>query len=70
MRVPVEIEEIELDGDHAPVPSIQATCQRCGHETQSFGTSEKSVKRCLVLLRKECRNEESNFYVASEEDES
>ena len=35
----------------------------CQHTTESFGTGEKSVKRCLVLMRQECPEGEENFYV-------
>jgi hypothetical protein len=63
MRVRCEIQETELDGDYGSVAGISATCSRCGHETQSFGTSEASIKRCLVLMREECPESEQNFYV-------
>lgn len=68
MRVPCEVEEVELEGDYGTVDGVMATCSRCGHTTESFGTSERSVKRCLVLMREECESEESNFYVADDEE--
>jgi hypothetical protein len=65
MRVRCEIEETELENDSGRlIPGVTATCTRCGHETESFGTSERSVSRCLVLMREECGNQEDNFYVA------
>ena len=67
MRVPCVIDEVELEGDHGPVDSISAQCQRCEHVTESFGTSEASVKRCLALMREECPEGERNFYVDSED---
>jgi hypothetical protein len=63
MRIACEIEEVLLDGDYCEVESIRATCSRCDHETESFGTGENSIKRCLVLMREECPNGENNFYV-------
>lgn len=72
MRVLCSIEETELEGDHGPIDSVIAICSRCDHETESYGTSEASIRRCLVLMRKECPNDECNFYVSedgSEEDE-
>jgi hypothetical protein len=66
MRVRCEIEEVELDGDYSMVDGVCATCSRCGHETESFGTSAASVRRCLVLMREECPEGESNYYVAAE----
>ena len=67
MKVECDIEEIELEGDHGTIPSVCATCSRCDHQTESFGTSESSIKRCLVLMREECPNGEDNFYVDLQE---
>lgn len=64
VNVSCEIEETELEGDYGMVASIHASCSRCGHETESFGTSERSIQRCLALMREECPAGESNFYVA------
>ena len=65
MRVEVEVDETELENDEGrDVPGVIAHCERCDHETESFGTSDRSVRRCLVLLREECPLGEQNFYVA------
>lgn len=63
MKVQCEIiqEEIENDEGHL-VDGISAECERCGHCTESFGTSSASIRRCLVLMREECPNGENNFY--------
>ncbi len=66
MRVAVEIEEIELQGDFGPIDSVCARCTRCGHETESFGISEASIRRCLAILREECPEDEQNFYTADD----
>jgi hypothetical protein len=63
MEVPATIEEVQLEGDYGMVDGVEATCTRCGHTTESFGTSDASIRRCLVLLREECPKEERNFYV-------
>lgn len=63
MRVNCTIEETELPGDYGEVPSVRATCSRCGHQTESYGTSDVSIRRCLVLLREECPKDENNYYV-------
>ena len=63
MKVECEIEETELDGDHGMVPSVVATCSRCGHCTESFGTGDSSRRRCLVLMREGCPEGEENYYV-------
>lgn len=64
MRVECSVEEVELDGDNGqPVESVRISCNRCGKVTESYGTTDRSVKRCLVLLRDDCPQNESNFYV-------
>ena len=69
-RVPCEVAEVELEGDYSSeVDGVIATCSRCGHETESFGTSDASVRRCLALLREECPRGEHNFYVDGDGDE-
>jgi hypothetical protein len=55
MQVACDIGETELENDDGRlIPSICATCTRCGHETESYGTGDASVARCLVLMREEC----------------
>jgi hypothetical protein len=64
MEVPVTIDEGEIEDDHGGLrPGIIAECTRCGHTTQSFGTSERSVGRCLALMREQCPEDEKNYYV-------
>jgi len=62
MRVRCTIEETLLDGDWREVEGVMATCSRCGHTTESYGTDEASILRCLAMLREECPRKESNFY--------
>jgi tRNA(Ile2) C34 agmatinyltransferase TiaS len=57
------IDEIELEHDSGRmIKGVQAVCDRCGHTTESFGTSDASVRRCLALMREECPGGEHNFY--------
>ena len=63
MRVEAIITEEELEGDYSTIEGVVAICTRCDHQTESFGTSDASIKRCLVLLREECPQGEQNFYV-------
>ena len=64
-KIECDIEDTVLYNDEydVDVPGVTATCQRCGHSTESFGTGERSVRRCLAMLRNECPNGEHNFYV-------
>ena len=55
MRVACDIEETTLTNDEGlDVESVEATCSKCGHTTESFGTDEPSIRRCLALMREEC----------------
>ncbi len=66
MKVACEISEESMENDDGrEVDGIRATCSRCGHGTESFGTGAASVKRCLALMREECPERESNFYAAA-----
>lgn len=57
------IDYISLDGDYGnEIPSVSATCGRCGYETESYGQSEASILRCLVLMREDCPEGEENWY--------
>ena len=68
MKVEVEIAEIELENDNGiPIDSVEATCTRCDHTTESYGTGDASRRRCLALMREECPEGESNFYVDADE---
>lgn len=64
MKIECAIDQTTLTNDNGQdVDSVTARCSRCDHSTESFGTSDASVRRCLVLLRDECPLGESNFYV-------
>lgn len=63
MKVDCTVDETELEGDYGVVEGVTATCSRCDHVTESYGTTDSSIRRCLVLLREECPRGEQNFYV-------
>jgi anti-sigma factor RsiW len=68
MQVTCSIEETELENDEGrEISSVCATCSRCDHETTAYGTSDRSVKRALVMMREECPNGEDNFYVSGDD---
>ena len=51
MRVPCALTETELDGDYAAVPGVVVNCSRCNNEAECFGTSARSERRALMMLR-------------------
>ena len=67
MKVECDFQYVELENDEGhDVEGVIATCSRCEHSEESSGTSEASIRRCLVLLRENCPREERNFYVQGE----
>lgn len=68
-RVEVEFEKDDIEDERGhEQPGVRATCTRCDHVTESFGTGPKSRMRCIMLLREECPNNEENFYVDADDD--
>ena len=62
-KVKCSIEETYIENDYGhETEGVIVTCNKCGHETQSFGTSDASINRCFWLLSEECPNDEHNFY--------
>jgi hypothetical protein len=70
MRVRCEVAEVELEGDHGTVDGLCVACTRCEHQAEVFGTSSRSVRRALVMLREECPEGENNFYAADGSDDT
>lgn len=66
MKIECYIDATTLTGTYGnQVSGVCTTCSRCGHSTESFGTRQGSIRRCLALMRQECINEENNFYVVA-----
>lgn len=61
MKVDCYIEQ--MDGFEEEPPETRAECNRCRHETESYGTEDVSIRRCLVLMREECPLRENNYYI-------
>jgi hypothetical protein len=67
MRIFCSIDYDELENDDGySVEGVAAVCSKCGHTTESFGTSDRSVRRCLALMREECPENKSNFYFSDD----
>ncbi len=49
-------------GSVVSIPSVRARCSRCGHTTESGGREERSITRCLVLMREQCPRGERHYY--------
>jgi hypothetical protein len=64
-RIECDLEEVRKDGK----PSVMVTCGKCGHQTESYGTHERSIRRCMALLAQECPNYESNYYSLEKDDD-
>jgi hypothetical protein len=67
VSIKCEIDYVELvNAQGRPVRGILATCTRCGNQEESFGTSEGSVSRCLMLIRESCPGGSRHFYVVDD----
>lgn len=66
-KVEVEVTEVMVAplGGRAPVEGIDVECTRCNHAVKVCGRSEASEKRGCAMLRDECPEDETNFYVVS-----
>ncbi len=63
-QVECEVGVYQVDnGKGYMVDATYATCPRCGKVAESFGTTQRSVRRCLAVLSKDCPNNEKNYYV-------
>lgn len=67
MRVACEVVEVELEGDYASIEGLCVSCSRCYHEVEVYGTSGRSVRRAMVMLREECPRGEANWYAAEDD---
>ena len=66
MKISCDIDYGEVENEEGfMTPTTTATCSRCHHETESYGDSDRSVRRCLVMLYEECPRSEDNFYEES-----
>lgn len=70
-RIVVDVEEIEMDGDHGTVAGVMVTCPLCGHSAEAFGTEDDSLRFAAATLAQECprfsgphTSRSPNFYVA------
>jgi len=63
----VDFHDTTLDGDRAPVPSLQAICLRCGKIEEVYGRGDGSKRRALCAMREDCRYDEDNYYQDSED---
>lgn len=41
---------------------VMVSCSRCKQFYEADGTSDRSVRRCLAMLREDCPNGERNWY--------
>jgi hypothetical protein len=64
VRVSCRVGDTCLPGDYADVDGVAATCTRCGHAEEAYGTSGASVRSCLARMRGSCPRGEKNYYAA------
>lgn len=62
-RVECKVDYEEMEGEYSRVEGTVVTCTKCGHQVRSYGIKRVSVRRCLILMRKQCPRGEKNKYV-------
>lgn len=64
-RIEVEVVDDMVDNDRGGKgPGVVMTCPECGEVVTCLGRTQRSVKRCFMLLKDECPNsDDNNFYV-------
>lgn len=69
-KVEITVEDAMVDnGRGGESPGVKATCSECDHEVECLGRTQRSVKRCAMLLKEECPNNEDNFYLDPDMDD-
>jgi len=66
-----EVSEVPLTNDNGiEVDGVEVTCPSCGAKAESFGTSSRSIRRCLVLMRDMCMcaDAKGSFFVCDGSD--
>lgn len=62
MRVTVDVDFVELEGDYGPVDGVEVECPICGASGSAFGQHESSVTRAIMTMREECSGESGPHY--------
>lgn len=66
-RIECEVRAAKVPFNGQMIDGVEVTCTDCDHVETAGGTSEKSVKRCLAMMRENCPEGEDNYYVSDDE---
>lgn len=68
-KIKCELDYITLENEFGKdIDSVRVTCQKCGKVEESYGTSERSINRCLVLLHDSCDCRNNFYYISDTQD--
>lgn len=62
--------DVDVEQDGRTLKGVRATCTCCDAVTEAFGTSGKSVRRCLAQMREECEQGEDAYFFADDGSDS
>lgn len=62
-KVECEVTPVTVPFKGKEILGVEVTCTRCEHSETSGGRTQKSIRRCLALMRENCPEGEENFYV-------
>jgi hypothetical protein len=64
-KIDCDVEYTRLETERgSQIPGVIVRCKGCDGTTESYGVTDASVKRCLVLLKEKCDGK--NFYTCEE----
>ena len=66
-KIDCEVQAAEVEFNGQLIDGVEVTCTNCGHVETAGGTSERSVKRCLAMMRENCPEDEENYYVVDDD---
>lgn len=66
-RIFAEIDYVFVTNENGiSIEGVCAYCTKCGDVSESYGTGDGSIRRCLALLAEGCEEESKNFYLPTE----
>ena len=67
-KVEVEITLTDVENDQGRmIPGVSARCTKCDLTVEVYGQADNSKRRACMLLKEDCPEDETNFYVLEDE---
>ena len=68
-RIKCELDYITIENENGiEVDGVCCTCTKCGKSEESFGTGQRSINRCLLMLYNSCDCGNNFYYISNTQD--